>query len=63
MKEHKKITRALLSVTDKDGLEPLAAALARHGAELVSTGSGTTLRDAEQEAASAILAMLEDQSE
>ncbi|WP_265528244.1 bifunctional phosphoribosylaminoimidazolecarboxamide formyltransferase/IMP cyclohydrolase [Sphingomicrobium marinum] len=38
MQDHKKITRALLSVTDKEGLEPLAAALARHGAELVSTG-------------------------
>ena len=33
-----KVTRALLSVSDKTGLEALAAALVRHGAELVSTG-------------------------
>ena len=32
------IRRALLSVSDKSGLEELAAALARHGVELVSTG-------------------------
>lgn len=33
-----KIRRALLSVSDKTGLVPLAQALARHGVELVSTG-------------------------
>ena len=32
------IRRALLSVSDKTGLEPLAAALAARGTELVSTG-------------------------
>ena len=32
------IRRALLSLSDKDGLEPLAAALAKHNVELVSTG-------------------------
>ena len=33
-----KITRALLSVSDKEGLAELGQALARHGVELVSTG-------------------------
>ena len=33
-----KITRALLSVSDKTGLVELAQALARHGVELLSTG-------------------------
>jgi phosphoribosylaminoimidazolecarboxamide formyltransferase / IMP cyclohydrolase len=33
-----KITRALLGVSDKAGLSDLAAALVRHGAELLSTG-------------------------
>ncbi len=33
-----KVKRALLSVSDKTGLEALAAALVRHGVELVSTG-------------------------
>ncbi len=32
------IRRALLSLSDKHGLEPFAAALARHGVELISTG-------------------------
>ena len=32
------IRRALLSLSDKDGLEVIAAGLARHGVELVSTG-------------------------
>ena len=32
------IRRALLSVSDKNGLVPLAAALAAHGAEILSTG-------------------------
>ena len=32
------IRRALLSLSDKEGLEALAAGLARHGVELVSTG-------------------------
>jgi phosphoribosylaminoimidazolecarboxamide formyltransferase / IMP cyclohydrolase len=37
------IRRALLSVSDKSGLDQLAGALARHGVELVSTG-GTASR-------------------
>ncbi len=42
-----KITRALLSVSDKAGLVPLAEALARHGVELVSTGgTAAALREA-----------------
>ena len=42
-----KITRALLSVSDKDGLVELGQALARHGVELVSTGgTAKALRDA-----------------
>ncbi len=41
-----KITRALLSVSDKSGLAELGAALARHGVELVSTGgTAKALRD------------------
>jgi phosphoribosylaminoimidazolecarboxamide formyltransferase/IMP cyclohydrolase len=38
MPDQVKIARALLSVSDKTGLEVLAAALVRHGVELVSTG-------------------------
>ncbi|QAY76922.1 bifunctional phosphoribosylaminoimidazolecarboxamide formyltransferase/IMP cyclohydrolase [Sphingosinicella sp. BN140058] len=38
MKDQVKVTRALLSVSDKTGLAELAQALARHGVELVSTG-------------------------
>ena len=34
----RRITRALLSVSDKDGLEAFAVALAGYGVELVSTG-------------------------
>ena len=42
-----RITRALLSVSDKTGLVPLAQALDRHGVELVSTGgTAQALRDA-----------------
>ncbi|ODU22262.1 MAG: bifunctional phosphoribosylaminoimidazolecarboxamide formyltransferase/IMP cyclohydrolase [Sphingomonas sp. SCN 67-18] len=42
-----KISRALLSVSDKAGLAELGAALARHGVELVSTGgTARALRDA-----------------
>jgi phosphoribosylaminoimidazolecarboxamide formyltransferase/IMP cyclohydrolase len=42
-----KITRALLSVSDKSGLAELGAALARHGVELVSTGgTARALREA-----------------
>ena len=37
------IRRALLSLSDKDGIEALAAALAKTGVELVSTG-GTAAR-------------------
>jgi phosphoribosylaminoimidazolecarboxamide formyltransferase/IMP cyclohydrolase len=48
-----RITRALLSVSDKTGLAELGAALAAHGVELVSTGgtaaalreAGLTVRD------------------
>jgi len=47
------IRRAMLSLSDKDGLEALAAALAQHGVELISTGGtaaalralGHTVRD------------------
>jgi phosphoribosylaminoimidazolecarboxamide formyltransferase/IMP cyclohydrolase len=42
-----KITRALLSVSDKAGLVELGHALARHGVELLSTGgTARALRDA-----------------
>ena len=42
-----KITRALLSVSDKAGLAELGTALARHGVELVSTGgTARALREA-----------------
>ncbi|MFU8811811.1 MAG: bifunctional phosphoribosylaminoimidazolecarboxamide formyltransferase/IMP cyclohydrolase, partial [Balneolaceae bacterium] len=42
-----KIRRALLSVSDKDGIVPLAKALHRHGVELVSTGgTANTIREA-----------------
>jgi phosphoribosylaminoimidazolecarboxamide formyltransferase/IMP cyclohydrolase len=42
-----KIQRALLSVSDKTGLAPLAQALAAAGVELISTGgTAKTLRDA-----------------
>jgi phosphoribosylaminoimidazolecarboxamide formyltransferase/IMP cyclohydrolase len=34
----RRVTRALLSVSDKTGLAPLARALAQQGAELISTG-------------------------
>lgn len=41
------VRRALLSVSDKSGLTDLAAALVRHGVELVSTGgTAKALRDA-----------------
>ncbi len=41
------IRRALISVSDKSGLIPLAQALAAHGAEILSTGgSARALRDA-----------------
>ena len=32
------VRRALISLSDKTGLEDLAAGLARHGVEIVSTG-------------------------
>ena len=42
-----KVTRALLSVSDKSGLAELGTALARHGVELVSTGgTAKVLREA-----------------
>src|ERR1051325_11695065 len=37
------VRRALISLSDKSGLEELAAGLARHGVEIVSTG-GTVAR-------------------
>src|SRR3546814_12669802 len=41
------VRRALLSVSDKAGLAELAAALVRHGVELVSTGgTAKALREA-----------------
>ena len=47
MQDQVKIGRALLSVSDKTGLVELAQALARHGAELVSTGgTARALREA-----------------
>src|SRR6202167_5624286 len=47
MSGDKKIGRALLSVTDKTGIVDFAQCLARHGAELISTGgTARTLRDA-----------------
>jgi len=42
-----RIRRALISVSDKAGMVPLAAALVAHGAEILSTGgSARALRDA-----------------
>jgi phosphoribosylaminoimidazolecarboxamide formyltransferase/IMP cyclohydrolase len=42
-----KVRRALLSVSDKSGLDVLGAALARHGVEIVSTGgTAKALREA-----------------
>jgi len=32
------VRRALISLSDKSGLDELAAGLARHGVEIVSTG-------------------------
>ena len=47
MSGDKKIARVLLSVTDKSGIVDFAQCLARHGAELVSTGgTARTLREA-----------------
>jgi phosphoribosylaminoimidazolecarboxamide formyltransferase / IMP cyclohydrolase len=47
MTELRKITRALLSVSDKTGLAEFARALAGHGIELVSTGgTAKALKDA-----------------
>ncbi len=47
MTELRKVTRALLSVSDKTGLAEFARALAGHGAELVSTGgTAKALKDA-----------------
>jgi phosphoribosylaminoimidazolecarboxamide formyltransferase/IMP cyclohydrolase len=41
------VRRALLSVSDKAGLAELAAALVKHGVELVSTGgTAKALREA-----------------
>src|SRR5262249_61828842 len=38
MTDHRRVTRALLSVSDKSGLIDFARALAKHNIELVSTG-------------------------
>src|SRR4051794_3593731 len=47
MMDRVRITRALLSVSDKAGLAELGQALVRHGVELVSTGgTAKALRDA-----------------
>ena len=47
MTERLKILRALISVSDKTGLLPLAQALVAHGAEILSTGgTGQALREA-----------------
>ena len=47
MTELRKITRALLSVSDKSGLAEFAKALAGHGVEIVSTGgTAKALQDA-----------------
>jgi phosphoribosylaminoimidazolecarboxamide formyltransferase/IMP cyclohydrolase len=47
MSELRKIKRALLSVSDKDGLAELAAALNEFGVEMISTGgTAKALRDA-----------------
>ncbi|TAG82216.1 MAG: bifunctional phosphoribosylaminoimidazolecarboxamide formyltransferase/IMP cyclohydrolase PurH [Betaproteobacteria bacterium] len=44
---NRKITRALISVSDKTGLVEFAKTLSKHGVELLSTGgSAKTLRDA-----------------
>ena len=46
MSELRKISRALLSVSDKDGLVEFASALAAHGVEMISTGgTARSLRD------------------
>ena len=43
----KPVRRALLSVTEKNGLVPFARGLAAHGVELVSTGgTARVLREA-----------------
>jgi phosphoribosylaminoimidazolecarboxamide formyltransferase/IMP cyclohydrolase len=47
MTDHRKIARALLSVSDKTGLLDFARALDKHGVELVSTGgTAKALKDA-----------------
>src|SRR5487761_1222918 len=47
LRSMKPIRRVLLSVTDKSGIVEFARVLAKHGAELVSTGgTARTLRDA-----------------
>jgi len=47
MTDHVPVRRALISLSDKSGLEELAAGLARHGVEIVSTGgTAAKLREA-----------------
>jgi phosphoribosylaminoimidazolecarboxamide formyltransferase/IMP cyclohydrolase len=44
---NKKVTRALISVSDKNGIVPLARALKRHGVEIIaSDGTGSELAQA-----------------
>ncbi len=50
MADHLPLRRALISVSDKTGLEPFAKALAKRGVELVSTGgTAQSLREADLE--------------
>ena len=47
MTDHVPVRRALISLSDKSGLDDLAAGLARHGVEIVSTGgTAAKLREA-----------------
>ena len=47
MTDHRRVTRALISVSDKAGLLEFASGLAAHGIELISTGgTAKTLKDA-----------------
>ena len=46
------VRRALISLSDKSGLDELAAGLARHGVEIVSTGgTAAKLREAAPQSA------------
>lgn len=64
-----KVTRALLSVSDKAGLVELATSLASHGVELLSTGgtakamraAGLTVTDVRERRAKKQLSMIHQQ--